>query len=64
MNDLLDFTKNDVNCVNEETLELLHPYLNLLSPKGEEVFISSVANKTSPAIGRICDWITAICEHT
>jgi hypothetical protein len=61
---LLDFTKNDIDVVNEETLELLQPYLNLLSPNGEEVFVSSVAKRTSPAIEKICIWITAICEHT
>ena len=38
LKDLVEFSNNDKDNINEETIELLEPYLTLRTPKDEEVF--------------------------
>jgi len=35
---LLEFSEKDKNDINEETIELLEPYLTLKLPNGEDAF--------------------------
>jgi len=36
LKDLLDFSNEEKDNINEETIELLHPYLTLRTPKDED----------------------------
>ena len=51
--------------MNEETLELLEPYLNL-APKGDRtkrLFDPEVAKCTSSALWGVCTYVRAVCDH-
>jgi dynein heavy chain, axonemal len=47
LNNLFDFSTNDKDNINEETVELLEPYLTLKAPSGDDVFTGAVAKKSS-----------------
>lgn len=68
---LLDFTKDEKDMINDETVELLEPYLTLEHPKFTEldkdgrpsVFQFAVAKKTSGALGGLCVWCKAMSMY-
>jgi len=45
--DLLDFSNLEKDNINEETIELLHPYLTLKTLKDEDIYTPEVAAKSS-----------------
>jgi len=63
LKDLLDFSNNSKDNINEETIELLEPYLNLRTPKDEEVFVGPVAKKASAALEGMCVWAAAMSDY-
>lgn len=63
MKDLFDFSNNDKNSINEETIELLEPYLLLNTPDGREVFTGPVAKKSSSALEGMCVWAAAMSDY-
>lgn len=40
---LLNFSQNERDNINEETVELLEPYLTLKSSEGEDLFTADIA---------------------
>lgn len=63
LNDLLSFSENDKDNINEETIELLEPYLRLMTPDGREVFTGPVAKKSSAALEGMCVWAAAMSDY-
>jgi dynein heavy chain len=63
LKDLFDFSANDKNSINEETIELLEPYLLLQTPDGREVFTGAVAKKSSSALEGMCVWAAAMSDY-
>jgi dynein heavy chain len=63
LRDLMDFSANKKDLINEETIELLEPYLKLKSPKGEDIFVKDVAMKASQALGGMCVWASAMNDY-
>lgn len=53
---LLEFSEKEKDNINEETIELLEPYLCLRNAKGEELFHPNVAKIASAALGGLCTW--------
>jgi len=60
---LIDFSENDKDNINEETIELLEPYLLLKTPKGEPLFEGAVAKKASAALEGLCIWAGAMSDY-
>jgi len=60
---LIEFSDNDKDYINEETIELLEPYLVLKTPKGEELFVGAVAKKASAALEGLCTWAAAMSDY-
>jgi dynein heavy chain len=63
LKDLIEFSNNEKDNINEETIELLEPYLTLRTPKDEEVFIGPVAKKASSALEGMCVWAAAMSDY-
>lgn len=63
LNNLFDFSANDKDNINEETVELLEPYLTLKAPSGDEVFNGPVAKKSSQALEGMCVWAAAMSDY-
>ena len=64
MKNLLDFSANEKDNINEETIELLEPYLTLKQPaNGEDVFTGPVAKKSSAALEGMCVWAAAMSDY-
>jgi len=63
LNNLFDFSANDKDNINEETVELLEPYLLLKAPSGDEVFNGPVAKKSSQALEGMCVWAAAMSDY-
>lgn len=59
----MNFSNNDKDFINEETIELLEPYLTLKTPKGEELFTGPVAKKASAALEGLCVWAAAMSDY-
>ncbi|EER05170.1 axonemal dynein gamma heavy chain, putative, partial [Perkinsus marinus ATCC 50983] len=55
--DLLDFSANEKDNINDETCELLQPYLQL------ENFNPAVAKKASGAAEGLCKWVGAMVMY-
>lgn len=53
---LYEFSEKEKDNINEETIELLEPYLTLKNGKGEELFAPQVAKIASAALGGLCIW--------
>ena len=49
--------------IDEETIELLQPYIDLRTPKGEEVFTGDVAKKSSAALAGLCVWVRGLSDY-
>jgi dynein heavy chain len=61
---LLEFSENDKDFINEETIELLEPYLTLKGSKtGEDLFVGAVARKASAALEGLCVWAGAMSDY-
>lgn len=60
---LFDFSENDKDNINEETIELLEPYLTLKTPKGDALFEPDVAKKASAALAGLCTWAAAMSDY-
>jgi dynein heavy chain len=54
LKNLFEFSNNDKDNINEETIEFLEPYISLRTPKDEEVFVGPVAKKASAALEGMC----------
>jgi dynein heavy chain, axonemal len=60
---LYEFSEKEKDNINEETIELLEPYLTLKNPKGEELFAPQVAKIASAALGGLCIWAQAMSDY-
>ena len=61
---LMDFSSNEKDNINEETVELLEPYLTLKIPSsGEDAFTGQVAKKSSAALEGMCVWAAAMSDY-
>jgi dynein heavy chain len=63
LNNLMDFSQNEKDNINEETVELLEPYLTLRAPSGDEVFTGDVAAKASGALRGMAIWAAAMSDY-
>ena len=63
LQDLHDFVKFDVHEMNEETMELLHPYITLRTAKDQEIFNEEVAFKSSVALVPYPMIVTAVTQY-
>lgn len=64
LNSLFEFSANDKDNINEETVELLEPYLTLKIPStGEDAFTGAVAKKSSSALEGMCVWAAAMSDY-
>jgi len=63
LKDLLDFSNEEKDNINEETIELLHPYLTLRTPKDEEIYTPEVAGKSSQALIGMAIWSSAMSDY-
>jgi len=60
---LYDFSENEKDNINEETIELLEPYLLLKAPNGAALFEPDVAKKASAALAGLCTWAAAMSDY-
>jgi len=61
---LINFSKDERDNINEETVELLEPYLTMKGgEKHEDIFNADVANNTSKALGGLCTWCAAMSDY-
>ena len=61
---LFDFSNNEKDNINEETIELLEPYLTLKIPStGEDAFTGQVAKKSSAALEGMCLWAASNSDY-
>lgn len=64
LSQLFDFSNNEKDNINEETIELLEPYLTLKIPStGEDAFTGQVAKKSSAALEGMCVWAAAMSDY-
>jgi len=63
LKELQEFSKNERDNINEETIELLEPYLTLKAPDGKEIFVPQVAQIASKALGGLCTWAAAMSDY-
>lgn len=63
LKDLFEFSEKEKDNINEETVELLQPYVDLRTPKDEEVFVGAVAKKSSAALEGMCVWAAAMSDY-
>ena len=60
---LIDFSDNEKDFINEETIELLEPYLDLKTEAGIKLFDGPVAKKASAALEGLCIWSGAMSDY-
>jgi len=63
LKELGEFSENDKDNINEETIELLEPYITLKSDSGEDVFTAEVAKKANNALVGLCIWAAAMSDY-
>jgi len=63
LKDLFEFSEKEKDNINEETVELLQPYVDLKTPKDEDVFVGAVAKKSSAALEGMCVWAAAMSDY-
>jgi dynein heavy chain len=63
LKDLIEFTENEKDYINDETSELLQPYIDLRAPNGQEVFTGDVAKKSSAALSGLCVWVNSLSKY-
>jgi len=64
----MSFSKNDKDNINEETIELLEPYLELRFPDtangpGDKFFTPQIAAKASQALKGMSEWAAAMSDY-
>ena len=57
------FSENEKDFINEETIELLEPYLTLKTVDGVILFEGEVAAKASKALSGLCTWAAAMSDY-
>jgi dynein heavy chain len=61
---LFDFSAFEKDNINEETIELLEPYITLKFPTtGEDVFTGQVAKKANAALEGMTVWAAAMSDY-
>lgn len=60
---LIDFSNDEKDNINEETIELLDPYLNVKTPAGVPLYKPEVAKKASAALEGLCTWAAAMSDY-
>lgn len=63
LKDLQEFSLNEKDTINEETIELLEPYLTLKAPNGKEIYDPSVAKNANNALEGLCIWAAAMSDY-
>lgn len=64
LKNLVDFSNSEKDNINEETIELLEPYLTLKIPStGDDAFTGQVARKSSAALEGMCVWAAAMSDY-
>lgn len=63
LKDLFEFSEKEKDNINEETVEFLQPYIDLQTPDGVDVFVGSVAKKSSAALEGMCVWAAAMSDY-
>jgi dynein heavy chain len=63
LKDLFDFSENEKDNINEETVEFLEPYIRLKTPDDRDVFTGEVAKKSSQALAGMCVWAAAMSDY-
>lgn len=63
LKDLQEFSMHDKDSINEETIELLDPYLTLKAPNGLEIYSAEVAKKANNALEGLCIWAGAMSDY-
>jgi dynein heavy chain, axonemal len=60
---LQEFSEFEKDNINDETVELLEPYLNLILPDGRNAFDPSIAKKSNAALEGLCIWCAAMADY-
>ena len=62
---LLYFSSNEMDCINEETIELLEPYLNLRNSKNskQKLLDPEIAMNTSAALAGLSSWVIGMSDY-
>ena len=60
---MLTFSQSEKDLINEETIELLEPYLTLKSEEGKLLFDPEIAKTTSAALWGLCTWAAAMSDY-
>ena len=60
---LKSFSNEDKDNINEETIELLEPYLTSKTPDGQEMFSPKVAKNASNALEGLCTLAAAMSDY-
>ena len=60
---LFDFGNNQKDYINEETIELLEPYIELQTPDGNDAMSPAIAKKASVAAEGLCTWVIAMTQY-
>jgi len=60
---LKNFSSCEKDNINEETIELLEPYLTAKAPDGQELFAPKVAKNASAALEGLCIWCAAMSDY-
>ena len=63
LKNLIDFSNGEKDNINEETIELLEPYLTAKAPDGNEMFTPKVAANASKALEGLCTWAAAMSDY-
>jgi dynein heavy chain len=63
LKDLFEFSEKEKDNINEETVELLQPYVDLQTPDGVDIFVGAVAKKSSAALEGMCVWAAAMSDY-
>ena len=63
---LTEFSINDKDAINDETIELLEPYINFSTDEDPPMplFTPEVAGQTSKALVGLCTWAAAMSDYT
>ena len=60
---LQEFSEFEKDNINDETCELLEPYLKLVLPDGRNAFDPTIAKKSNNALEGLCIWCAAMYDY-
>jgi len=62
---VLYFAENEMDCINDETIELLEPYLNLRDSRNskQKLFDPEIAKNTSAALWGLSSWVIGMSDY-